>query len=387
MLLEMNKLKIVGYVCQSDPFKDRGAWSGTIYKLREAIEKSGYRVVWIPYRANSKVIWLLSHFLRVFNSHSILYASYPLYLRSCAKSIDLQLLESCDILFFPGLAGIMKYVATKKPFIYFSDATFSQMVDYYWFGLDKLTRRIGNACEAWTIDNCCMIISSSHWAAQSAEVDYGCNPDKNFVIPFGANLDDKDLSPMVRTTSSPLKLLFSGVEWERKGASIAIDAVCELNRRGIDAKLLLCGIREIPSDYGQLPDCVEYLGFLNKNNPDEYRKYVNAVKESMALVLPTKAECSAIVFCEAAGNGLPVFTYDTGGIGDYVVNGKNGYRLPLDATAKEFADVIEQCIVNNQIPALSSGAVDHYKKSLNWDSWASSFKVILDNYFSSQNGE
>lgn len=42
-------MSTIGYVCASDPFKDRKAWSGIIFKMREAIEKAGYQVVWIPY--------------------------------------------------------------------------------------------------------------------------------------------------------------------------------------------------------------------------------------------------------------------------------------------------------------------------------------------------
>lgn len=374
-------MKTVGFVCQSDPYRDRGAWSGSIYKLREAIEDSGYHVLWIPVKPNPKLIWILSHLLRIINRHTILYTAYPAFLRSCARSIDMELVEQCDILFFPGLAGIMKYVKLDKPFIYFTDATFCQMLNYYWFGLDKLTIHYGHKSEIWAISNCSIKISSSHWAAHSAEVDYGCARNKNFVIPFGANIDEDDMTVKCQLSNGKYKFLFSGVEWERKGATIAIDAVKELNNRGYDIKLIMCGIRQIPEDYGPLPDCVEFLGFLNKNVASEYQKYVRAVNESAALILPTKAECAGIVFCEAAGNGLPVFTYDTGGIADYVINGKNGYRLPLESDAKDFADAIEDCIKTNKLKVLSEGAKNLYRSSLNWSKWSQSFRSILDDYF------
>ena len=44
----MNKM-VIGFVSRSDPFHDRVAWSGTTYKLREAIELAGFEVRWIPY--------------------------------------------------------------------------------------------------------------------------------------------------------------------------------------------------------------------------------------------------------------------------------------------------------------------------------------------------
>ena len=39
----------IGFVSDKDPYKDKKSWSGTIYKLREAIEKAGYEVIWIKY--------------------------------------------------------------------------------------------------------------------------------------------------------------------------------------------------------------------------------------------------------------------------------------------------------------------------------------------------
>ena len=37
-------MTIIGYVCAENPFEGCKAWSGTIFKLREAIEKAGLAV-------------------------------------------------------------------------------------------------------------------------------------------------------------------------------------------------------------------------------------------------------------------------------------------------------------------------------------------------------
>lgn len=39
---------IIGFVSKADPFHDRVAWSGTYFKLREAIQLTGFEVRWIP---------------------------------------------------------------------------------------------------------------------------------------------------------------------------------------------------------------------------------------------------------------------------------------------------------------------------------------------------
>lgn len=375
-------MKTIGYVSLSDPYHDRAAWSGTTYKLRESIEKAGFKVIWIPYTPSSKLVWWLSHIIRIFNKKSIQYGVYPLYLKSCAKSINLDLVANCDILFFPGMASIMRYLKVEKSFIYYSDATVHDMLDYYWFDVDRITRYFAERQEKWAIQHCTMKMSASTWAANTVRDYYGCDASKNHVLLLGANIDDCDLQNVEKKSfAGKLKILFSGVEWERKGAAIAIDAVLELNKRGIDAELIMCGLKEIPSDSIPLPSCVKNLGFLNKNKAEEYEKYAYAITDADIFLLPTKAECAGIVFCETSANGIPSFTYDTGGIPDYVVNGKNGYRLPLGSTGKDFADKIQDCINNNELTALSKQARDYYHEALNWSAWSEKFKKIMDAYF------
>ena len=48
---------------------------------------------------------------------------------------------------------------------------------------------------------------------------YGISPHKINVLPFGANLEDRYILHGVHNV---VKLLFVGVEWERKGAELAI---------------------------------------------------------------------------------------------------------------------------------------------------------------------
>ena len=43
-----NKNITIGYFCPINPFVDKRAWSGTFFKIREAIEKGGFKVIWIP---------------------------------------------------------------------------------------------------------------------------------------------------------------------------------------------------------------------------------------------------------------------------------------------------------------------------------------------------
>lgn len=232
------------------------------------------------------------------------------------------------------------------------------------------------------MDDSIAAFSSSQWAIDSAISHYNQSSAKCNVLEFGANLDDKDIVKSDKYEKGDvLNVLFSGVNWERKGAAIAIDTVKELINTGINAKLLLVDIKpdDIPADYRNLP-WVEYLGFMNNNIPEQYRRYVDAIKRSHLLLLPTSAECSAIVFSEAAAYGLPVFTYDTGGIGNYVIDGYNGYRLRFGASANDFSVKIKETLSGGKFTKLSENALRLYVDNLSWSAWSRRCRRIIEEY-------
>ena len=369
-------IRKIGYVSRYNPFVDRTDWSGTRYKIREAIEKAGYEVKWVQYRVPKRKEKMLKFFLKIINGKRFDYKRHPLYYRLCAHTMDVKKANECDALFFPGCAQIMLYIKYKKPVLYYIDATFNNLSGFY-FSCSSQTQKYGNLTESLAIDRCDIILHSSYWSRRSAISFYKSNPEKNYVLEFGANIDDSDIVIAEQYDGDVLNVLFSGVNWERKGAQCAIDTVQELNNRGIKSRLFLCGIKCIPEDSLPLPDFVINYGFLNKNIPDQYEKYISILKKSHIFLLPTKAECSAIVFCEASAFGIPILTYLTGGLDNYVVDGINGYKLPLGASCKEFADVIQRCLINGDLNRLSNGGRSLFAEKLSWNAWSQRFRDLM----------
>lgn len=370
----MHSNKIIGFVSAENPFTDRSAWSGTIYKIRESIEKAGYPVKWIKSTPPKYLVKTLGIYLKLrygFTQH------HPFLFKLIAKYTDWVSAKQCDILFFPGGAQIMNHAPVQIPYIYYTDACFNQMVDYYWFNINNRLIKLANEEESKAIKNAFLNIKSSDWANNYAIEYYKCSRKKNIVIEFGANLDEKDIVETLPYKSGRLNIFFSGVDWNRKGGEIAIDTITILREKyNIDATLTIVGIKDLPERYKKLP-YVRNLGFLNKNKPEEYSKYIDVIKQSHILLLPTKAECSAIVFCEAAAYGLPVYTHDTGGIANYVVDDFNGHRLSLGCTGEDFARKIYESICNSDFQRFHENSLSLYKKTLNWDKWSERFAWIL----------
>jgi len=379
----MNRKKTIGYVSAANPFTDRKAWSGLIYKIREAIELSGYEVRWIPYTKDSKSIIYQKVKLKL--KHLLGGGKYlsgvhnPTIAKLYAKSIKTKNLERCDYLFFPGGAQISLFLENNNiPIINYTDATVQCMKDYYWIGFNHKSIKMAENLETATAQQCLFNIRSSQWAKNSLINDCNADPSKCVVLEFGANIDNEDIKPIKPYSGGQLNVLFSGVAWDRKGGAIAVETVKKLRNRGINARLIVVGPKNIPSEC-QNVDYVDFVGFLNKNDRNDYIKYIKLFRESHVFLLPTKAECAGVVFSEASSFGIPCYTYATGGTTNYVINGINGQTIELGNGADAFADAIYDDLSKDHITDFSQNALHLYSERLSWEAWSRRFRELLEN--------
>lgn len=367
----------IGYLSPTDPFQDKSNWSGTFYNLCQALTSAGHNVEWIPYQGKS----VKQTILRVLFRLRYLGKGYPIYWekigRQRVKSIKKDL-SDYDLIFVTAQSEVLAWLKTDTPIVYYSDATIPLMVDYYWFNTSRTSIELAERTEKRALDNATLKLYSSHWAAQSAIKFYKQDRRTVKVLPFGANLPSSVIQSNYNfKKGQTINILFSGVDWERKGGAIAVETVKKLVDDGYQAKLYICGIRDLDRKTASY-DFVIDKGFLDKNNSDDLKEYVSLWKKADLFILPTRAECSAIVFNEAAGFGVPVMTTDTGGLADYVINGVNGYRMQLTDDSDKYALKIEQLIDDDELPKLSLGALKLYEQSNSWKAWGESFNRVLE---------
>ena len=389
----LHSKKNFGFVCATNPFNDRVAWSGTFYKIREAIQNAGFNVIWIPVNKNGIIELCYKFFLTIYEflfckgTKIMSGSNRPFLAKLRGRAIRKNdAYKSCDAFFFTGGAGGAQLSLFMdllgKPSIFFSDATFPIMCDYYWNNLSEKEKKESIDLEKKGVNNTTLNIMSSQWAINSIIKDYGFNPQKSFVLEFGANIDSSDIVPNVPYINGPLNVIFSGVDWIRKGGDIAIETVLNLRKMGIDAHLIIVGIKEVPGNY-KSHEFIQCVGFLNKNNPESYRKYINCWKKAHLLLLPTKAECSAIVYCEAAGFGVPVYAYLTGGTGNYVIDGVNGRTFAPKTSSQAIAKKIKEDIDIGNFKCFHEESLKLYETKLSWTAWSKRFRKIIEetNFF------
>jgi glycosyltransferase involved in cell wall biosynthesis len=372
----------LGFLSLQDPY-NRRSWSGSIYSMFHALESTVDKIEHVAivqdgltkfaFRCVSKMRRIMKDPANI--EHSVV-LSY-LYGRLFRKAISNS---GCDIVFAPVASMETAYLRSPVPLVYMSDATFRAIEDYYhaFAVMHPLSRWEGNHIETLAIAHADALIYSNDWAARSAVKDYGVNPEKIHVIPFGANMDSiparEDLR--VGSTDGKCRLLFVSRDWKRKGGPIAYEALLALRQRGIDAELTVVGCDpEIP-----LADpALRVIPFLDKNIPEQKKILADLYFDSDIFLLPTRAECSAIVFCEASAYGLPTVSTDTGGTSSVIIEGVNGSLLPPEAGGEEYAELIAR-LWNDPaaFKKMRQTSRARYEAVLNWSAWATGVCGVMD---------
>jgi glycosyltransferase involved in cell wall biosynthesis len=372
---ENNRIKIA-FLTSGNP-EDKRSWSGIDYYMSKSLQEHCGDVVYLgditPVRS---MLWgkLANRMSETLLHRHYSYLNSTLLARGYAKNAREKLAaQHIDLIFVPSDSTVAALLETDIPIVYLSGATFRLMRGYYpqFSHLLGKSVREGEFIEQRCISKSKTLIYASQWAARSAIKDYHASRSKVYVLPYGANLDPSDIPSrdvvLARRPKGPCRLLFLGVDWERKGGKIAFDALLELNRMGIEAELTVCGCTP---PHGFAHDKMRVIPYLDKNKPKERHQLMHLFLASDFLLLPTRSECLGIVFCEASAFGLPIITTNTGGVEGAVKDGANGFMLPPSSEGRHYAEVIGDVLADvNRYSELVESSRNTFEEHLNWDSW------------------
>ena len=276
----------------------------------------------------------------------------------------------------------LAFVRANTPIVYYTDATTHVMQDYYW-KYQRILQWEANIIQGKCLKNSSINLAASTWALNDMVNYFKIDKPKCMLCRFGANAQVKDEASS--KTKGTIDILFVGADWKRKGGEIAIEALQQLKTMDADRQYKLHVVGGKPKDAENRDDIIFY-GFLDRNNPEQEALHTKLFQESDIFLLPTKAECAGIVFCEASAYGIPIVTHDTGGISDYVINDFNGFRLPIGASGKEFAETILNIANNPSLKEkLSENGKKFYTESLNWNACGQTIHHIISQLISGKN--
>jgi glycosyltransferase involved in cell wall biosynthesis len=163
------------------------------------------------------------------------------------------------------------------------------------------------------------LIAWSEWTKHSLICDYGVKADKISVIPPGIDMDEWHFPARAREKGGPVRLLFVGGDFLRKGGATLLQAfrqelmgTCELDivtREQVDLE----GLRGVRVHHSLKPN--------GRGLKDLYAA-------ADVFVFPTLGDVRPLAVMEAMASGLPVVSTHVGAIGEQVDEGVTGFLVP-----------------------------------------------------------
>ena len=373
----------IAYLCDMSPL-DRNLYSGGNARLFDALQKhvgdvSILPTGWgaaepvrrlieaMPERVTLRARWRMHYALR----------------RVIARRIERDLAQGgYDVLFgayalhaFSGVRGPRGMV---KAFT--SDAT--QTV-YRLSEVGQAHKRVfafGALLDGWAerrereaLQGADLLLWPSEWLRDACIARHDLNPDRNHLVPWGANIQSPpEPAPRRMRPDGPVNLLVIGRDWFAKGGPIAFDCMTLLRTRGVDARLTVIGC--VPPDFHQNGHVTVHPQ-LDKSVPDELAQFNLALEHAHFMVMPS-FESYGFAFCEAAAYGLPALCLRVGGVP--VRDGVTGHALPAGSGTEDFARIILGYLdAPESYARLSTAARHEFETRFNWDAWGRSTADLL----------
>lgn len=358
----------IGFLCAHNPY-DRNAFSGTAFyscaalgRLRDEGLIGELRILGThaPVGRRSRLIQRTRRMLTL--------PPQPLSFASLADRGD-----GLDWIVSMVSGGMALRLAPQllAPFVHVTDATPDFLRDFYGRDIPPSAQQE----ETRVIEQAARVVYSSDFMRARALEEFGPQAgEKMRVVPFGVNLDHLPDTVTAGPAwpagpgKGPLNLLFIGKDWQRKGGAIAFAAQQQLRVQGWDARLNIIGC-DPPEAQGR--PGVTIFPYLDKNLPEDARRFEALLADSHLFVLPTRADCTPMVIAEANAWSIPVLVTRTGGIPTLVTPDANGRMMPEDAGANDWAAAILQMLADPDAYAeLRRGSHAAYRDRLNWHAWA-----------------
>jgi len=164
------------------------------------------------------------------------------------------------------------------------------------------------------------LVAISDWVKHSLLQHYSVSPEKVKVFRYA--IDVAQWQPVSRKCSAcrPLRLLFVGGDFARKGGQVLLDAF----RAGLSD---ICELDVVTKDRTVIAERGVRIHTDLSPNTYELRQLYS---QADLFVLPTRGDANGIAILEAMACGLPVIATNVGSLAELVQDGVTGFLVPRD---------------------------------------------------------
>ncbi len=233
-------------------------------------------------------------------------------LRPLDGTYDLILLV--QTLFSPGS------LSRDRRYVVYTDNIHTLTARYFpaWSPLSDRDRAKRIELEAQTCRAARYVFAKTDFLRDALIEDYGCEPDRVVRVGSGSNIMVHSLDGKRYDEQAAL---FVGIDFERKGGPVLLQAWKAVRERLPDAELWVVGPKRRPAAAEQ--PGVRWHGFMSDRDA-----LADLYARATLFVLPSLFEPWGGVLMEARGHGLPCIGTDRGGFRESIEDGVNGLLVP-----------------------------------------------------------
>ena len=342
----------IGIISRSN-LDDRVYWSGSPYNIYSRLKsQKKIKIVRIDRLNNRlrKLSALKREYLKYFNGTKYDDAYNEFVAKDFSRQIQRKINNKKIDFLLVFDASLIAYLETSIPIVLWTDLLYSDYYSYYFKGqkISKETKKFIKQIENKAIKKCFKVILASKWALDKAKRKYK-NSSRKFTLlhlgpGFNKSIDSNKIKKIIKKRSKTnLRLISLGVSRQRKGLNKVIKLNKILNKRGINSKLTIIGIKKIE----KLDENIKLISFVDKNNSNGESKISSNLIKNHFHILFSRREAYGIALVEANSRGVPNITFKTGGISQIVKNYKNGFILKQSESLEKIADKIIKIFKNN----------------------------------------
>lgn len=193
----------------------------------------------------------------------------------------------------------------------------------------------------------------------------GCPEDK--IIQHYIGIDNQFFTPTGVKSEQPT-ILFVGRLIEQKGCQYLLEAMKTINKKLPEAQLVIAGYGQYQEKLQALAANIKNVHFVGPQNREQVKQLMS---KAWVTCLPSivmargNEEGMPTVCVESQAMGTPVIAFDTGGVGEGVVDQKTGL-LSEQKNVSQLAENLLQVLESGQLrEKMSLAAIAHVDQHFN----------------------
>jgi glycosyltransferase involved in cell wall biosynthesis len=378
--------KFVGVIASGsigrDPFNPR-SWSGSSHQFFNHCNDAGilHRALGCEVDKHNFIYHALMNFSfeRSVMRNKLYYD--PAYLNDLTQKVKRLLRDDDYSHFFLQIGAIVdlpSIVKGRSKCVSYNDGNIIQKIRSPYFD-ERLKKYALRSLEFQKHVNSSLdkVFTFSEYLKHSFVEDFGLQEKNVVCIGTGANLPTPSSCPVKDNDNTDI--IFLGVDFERKGGEILIDAFLTLADKHKNARVIIIGPKKVPKKIVDNPhERIKFIGFLSKSIPTQLEQLLYWLNRSRIGVLPSYYEPFGLSVIECQLHGMPVVAIDSWAFPEMISNGVTGFLISRHSSA-DLADVLDYYLSHPEVMT-SQGEAAHHSSSrkYGWDKVAIKLRHELE---------